>query len=77
MPWITKQKEFTKLYEAYGKSANLAVAALQKATGADIEDAVSDLLADLMHWCDWHEQDFEKELKRARGHYETEMTEYL
>jgi hypothetical protein len=41
-------------------------------TGADIEDVVSDLLADLMHWCDRHEQDFDLELQRAQGHYEIE-----
>lgn len=38
-------------------------------TGADLEDAVSDLLADLMHWCDRNEFDFSRELDRARGHY--------
>ena len=41
-------------------------------TGADAEDAVSDLLADLLHWCDRHGQDFDTELRRARNHYDFE-----
>lgn len=41
-------------------------------TGADIEDVVTDLLADLMHWCDRHDQDFETELRRAREHHQHE-----
>jgi hypothetical protein len=41
-------------------------------TGADFEDALSDLLGDLMHWCDRNASDFEKELSRARAHYEAE-----
>src|SRR5947208_2172293 len=31
-------------------------------TGTDFEDAVCDLLADLMHWCDRNGQDFGHEL---------------
>jgi hypothetical protein len=41
-------------------------------TGADSSDALSDLLADLMHWCDRNNQGFDTELQRARGHYEEE-----
>lgn len=44
----------------------------QRLTGADTEDAVSDLLADLLHWCDRHGQDFDSELRRARNHYNSE-----
>jgi len=41
-------------------------------TGTDKEDALSDLLADLMHWCDRHQVSFDGELVRAREHYEAE-----
>jgi hypothetical protein len=54
--------------------AAAALAEFRRQTGADLEDAVSDLLADLMHWCDRHGQTFGDELRRARGHYEAETT---
>ena len=38
--------------------AAAALAELRRLTGADEEDAVSDLLADLMHWCDRFGQEF-------------------
>lgn len=41
-------------------------------TGTDKEDALSDLLADLMHWCDRQQVSFDRELARAREHYEAE-----
>jgi len=44
-------------------------------TYTDQEDALCDLLADLMHWCDEHQFDFDNELRRARGHYEAEVNE--
>jgi hypothetical protein len=46
----------------------------QATTGADYEDALGDLLADLMHWCDCDNFDFEAALFRARGHYEAETS---
>jgi hypothetical protein len=49
-----------------------AVTAFRSATGTDEGDAVSDLLADLMHWCDRHGQDFGHQLTRARDHYAAE-----
>ena len=52
--------------------AAAALAELRRLTGADEEDAVSDLLADLMHWCDRFGQEFPEELRRARYHYEEE-----
>lgn len=52
--------------------AALAIAAFVLKTGSDEEDVVSDLLADLMHWCDRHDISFEDELARARFHYEAE-----
>ena len=41
-------------------------------TGADWDDAVSDLIGDLMHFCDRESFDFTNELERARAHYEAE-----
>lgn len=55
--------------------AGLAVAAFQDATGCDPEDAICDLLADLMHWTDRENYDFDAALIRARDHYEAETTE--
>ena len=52
--------------------AAAALAEFRRQTGADLEDAVSDLLADLMHWCDRLGQEFPQELRRARYHYEEE-----
>jgi hypothetical protein len=43
-------------------------------TGADYEDALADLLCDLMHWSDRHPFDFTAEFSRARSHYEAETT---
>ena len=39
-----------------------------------MEDAVSDLLADLMHWCDRFGQEFHEELRRALYHYAEETS---
>lgn len=56
--------------------ANFAVAAFRVSTGTDREDALTDLLADLMHLCDQEEKwsDFDCELERARGHYQEETS---
>jgi len=51
-----------------------ALLAFQRETGTDPEDAVADLLCDLMHLADrraWH---FEIEMERAQQHYEIETT---
>lgn len=63
-----------------GDRAEWAHAALEKfakTTGLVDEEiadgtALADLLADLMHWCDRHGQDFEPMLARGRMHYEAE-----
>jgi hypothetical protein len=52
--------------------AGVALAAFRSETGADREDAVGDLLGDLMHWCDRAGFDFGLALDRARMHYEAE-----
>jgi hypothetical protein len=55
--------------------AGKALAAFRRETGADEEESVGDLLADLMHWCDRHDFDFGLALDRARYHYEAETSE--
>jgi hypothetical protein len=52
--------------------AGLAIAAFIARTGADWEDALGDLLTDLMHWADRNNFDMDAALERARGHYEAE-----
>jgi hypothetical protein len=44
-------------------------------TGTDWEDALGDLLCDLMHFCDREGFDFDKKLDGARMHYQAETTE--
>jgi hypothetical protein len=58
-----------------GDRAEWAAAALrhfQCCTGTDYDDSVTDLLGDLMHWCDRNGVDFGDELARARRHYHAE-----
>jgi hypothetical protein len=55
--------------------AEAAIAAFRRQTATDIEDALGDLLCDLMHWADAKHFDFEAALLRARDHYEAERTE--
>lgn len=52
--------------------AGLAITAFQQATGTDDEDALSDLLGDLLHWCDRNNFDFDAALSRGRWHYDAE-----
>jgi hypothetical protein len=52
--------------------AGAALATFMRETGTDQEDALGDLLADLMHWAARNSYDFEAALERARGHYEAE-----
>ncbi len=52
--------------------AGTALAKFMQVTGTDEEDALGDLLADLIHWCDRNNYDFEAALIRARGHYDAE-----
>jgi len=55
--------------------AGSAVGAFVQVTGTDQEDALGDLLADLMHWSDRNNYDFGAALDRARWHYEAETAE--
>jgi hypothetical protein len=57
------------------KWAGSALQRFRKTTGADHEDALGDLLCDLMHWSDANNFDFGLALSRARGHYAGEIVE--
>lgn len=53
--------------------ANDALRLFSELTDADLYDeALGDLLCDLMHWCDRNNVDFELALNRARGRYTKE-----
>lgn len=54
--------------------AGTALNAFQRLTGTDDEDALGDLLCDLMHWCDRNGCEFDAALSRARMHYYAETT---
>ena len=41
-------------------------------SNTDAADALCDLLADLRHWCDRNEMDFDNELRKANDHYREE-----
>lgn len=46
-----------------------AIEQYQRVTKTDDEDAVMDMLCDLMHYCDYTDQDFEHKLVSAVGHH--------
>lgn len=52
--------------------ANSALVTFMDVTKSDPPDMLSDLITDLMHWCDRNGQNFETELTRARGNYHEE-----
>jgi hypothetical protein len=54
--------------------AGAAIRHFQCCTGTDIDDALCDLLCDLMHWADRNDFDFEAQLRRASMHYEAETS---
>lgn len=55
--------------------ADRTVQMFQIITGADRDDAVSDLLANLMHLADDEDTDFAADLTRAEMHYAAEIEE--
>jgi hypothetical protein len=55
--------------------AGTALALFMQLTGTEEEDALGDLLADLMHWADRKGYDFDVALQCARIHYEAETAE--
>jgi hypothetical protein len=58
--------------EARSGWAAQAIDAFREATGTDEQDALGDLLVDMMHWADRRHHDFDAALLRARDHYEAE-----
>jgi len=52
-----------------------AINGIMRDTGTDREDALSDLLADLMHAAHHHGEDFAEELRRACFHFQDETRE--
>lgn len=54
--------------------AGVAITAFIKAVRCDPEDAVADLLVDIMHWCDRNGTDFIFELERSRHMYRDETS---
>jgi hypothetical protein len=54
--------------------AAVALRAFRLVTGTDNEDALGDLLCDLMHLSDRNDYDFNDALSRARWHYQAETT---
>ena len=56
-------------------SAQYAIDAFADQTSTADEDALKDLLCNLMHWCDQHGQDFDAALDAGRRHHKSETTE--
>jgi hypothetical protein len=52
--------------------AAAALATFMQVTGSEKEDALGDLLTDLLHWAHRNRYDFDGALERARGHYVAE-----
>ncbi len=55
--------------------AESAITAFMEATGVERGDALCDLLADLRHWSDKNQVDWQEALERAYMHYEAEIEE--
>ncbi len=55
-------------------AAECAVEGFRLTMPTDDEDALCDLLCDLMHWCDRNGESFRLEMQRAVMHYEAETT---
>jgi hypothetical protein len=52
--------------------ADAALNTFRGCTRTDVEDALADLLADLLHWSDRNDEDFDAALARARLNYRAE-----
>jgi len=59
--------------EDRAKWAGVALDAFIVETGTDREDALADLLCDLMHWANVYGQDFDRGLSRATDSYAEEI----
>lgn len=56
--------------------ADKGVRAFQNTVKTDDESVLGDFIADLMHWADKNNYDFEAALDRGRSHYEEEIREH-
>jgi hypothetical protein len=63
-----------KMNGRHAECAGAAVHHYQSVTSTDCEAAIGGLLADLMHWSDRNNFDFELALSRAQGHDEAETS---
>ena len=54
--------------------AKIVVRIYRIVSGTDRGDAITDLLTDLMHFCDEKRLNFNEQLTRAEMHYEGELT---
>ncbi len=61
-----------EMNDARASWAAVAIESFVAATRTDPEDALADLLGNLMHWSDRNGLDFETELERGRGMYAEE-----
>lgn len=52
--------------------ADQSIACFQDATNTEDENAICDLLANIMHRCDQRGDNFAEELRRALTHYDAE-----
>ena len=55
--------------DKWAETAKDCLDLFMKQTGCDPENALADLLANLAHWCDRNDTEFEVELRRAAMHY--------
>jgi hypothetical protein len=74
MPKRTLPPDREKMNHDRAAWAGAALRQFQCVTGADDEDALGDLLCDLIHWCDRNNYDFDLALTRAQGNYDEETT---
>lgn len=66
-----------EMNDARASWAAAALLRFQEETGSEDETALTDLLCDLMHWCDRNGDEFERALQHARTHYEAETSPEL
>ena len=61
-----------RMNDVRASRADQALQHFRRLTQTNHEDALGDLLCDLMHWSDRNNFDFNLALQRAEGHYEDE-----
>jgi hypothetical protein len=70
-----KENQMTVTNNDRAEWAAAALRHFQCTTGTDYDDALTDLLCDLHHWCDRGNANFQSALDRARQHYDAECAE--